>query len=68
MEDNLIDEFCPEIREALFDVAESLLNTQSFKIHVDKGSKKGIVFANKKHWQKTLKCRNHIHLFAFIRG
>lgn len=42
MEDNLVDEFCPEIREALFDVAESLLNTQSFKIRVDHGSKKGI--------------------------
>lgn len=41
MEDNFVDELCPEIREALFDVAESLLNTPSFKLHVDKGSKKG---------------------------
>lgn len=41
MEDNLVDELCPEIREALFDVAESLLNTPSFKLRVDKGSKKG---------------------------
>lgn len=43
MEDSLVDELCPEIRKALFEVAESLLDTSSFKIHVDKGSKKGTI-------------------------
>lgn len=45
MGDNLIEEFCPEIREALFEVAENLLNTEHdlLKIQVDAGSKKGII-------------------------
>lgn len=42
MEENLIEEFRPEIRDALFDVAEEVLNTRDVKIHVDPGSKKGI--------------------------
>lgn len=41
MEENLIEEFKPEIREALFDVAENILQTRKVKIRVDPGSKKG---------------------------
>lgn len=45
MGDNLIDEFSPEIRDALFEVAENLLNTDRdlLKIQVDAGSKKGTI-------------------------
>lgn len=41
MGDNLIDDFRPEIRDGLFDVAESILQTKEVKIWVDPGSKKG---------------------------
>lgn len=41
MTDNLIDEFKPEIREALFDVAEEVLQTKDCKIRIEPGSKKG---------------------------
>lgn len=44
MEDNLIDEFKPEIREALFDVAEDVLQTKDCKIRIEPGSKKGNIF------------------------
>lgn len=45
MGDSSIDDFSPEIREALFEVAENLLNTEHelIKIHVAAGSKKGIM-------------------------
>ena len=43
MEDNLIDELCPEIRETLFDVAENILNTDQVKLRVNPGSKKGTI-------------------------
>lgn len=42
MDDNLIGEFKPEIREILFDVAENVLQTKNVKIHIDAGSKKGM--------------------------
>lgn len=41
MEENLLDELRPEVRSALFEVAENLLNTPSVKINVNEGSKKG---------------------------
>lgn len=44
MEDNLIDNFGPEIREALFDVAETILQTKEVKIWVNTGSKKGKIY------------------------
>lgn len=46
MEENLIDEFKPEIQDALFDIAEDILNTREVKIHVDPGSKKGAYICN----------------------
>lgn len=44
MEENLIDEFRPEIRDALFDVAETVLQMKNVKVWVNAGSKKGIVY------------------------
>lgn len=41
MAENLIEEFRPEIREALFDVAEEVLQTKECKIRIEPGSKKG---------------------------
>lgn len=43
MAENLIEEFKPEIREALFDVAEEVLQTKECKIRIEPGSKKGNV-------------------------
>lgn len=37
----MIDEFQPEIREILFNVAENVLQTKNVKIRIDAGSKKG---------------------------
>lgn len=65
MGDNLIDEFRPEIREALFDVAEHVLQTKSVKIQVDPGSKKGITVAFnslKKKKQVNDKWLNFFHV------
>lgn len=41
MEENLINEFKPEIRDALFDVAEDVLQTKECKIRIEPGSMKG---------------------------
>lgn len=41
MEENSLEEFSDEVREALFDIAEDLLKTDNYKIRVEAGSKKG---------------------------
>lgn len=58
MAENLIEEFKPEIREALFDVAEEVLQTKECKIRIEPGSKKGNGFV----------VRLHCSLFCFFPG
>lgn len=42
MEGGLREEFGEEHRVALFEVVESLLKTDNFKVRIEPGSKKGI--------------------------
>lgn len=41
MGENLMEEFQSEIRDALYDVAENILQTKPVKVWVDLGAKKG---------------------------